>query len=462
MTGRILVVDDMEPNIRVLSAKLEAEYYEVISANSGAAAIALAREQQPDLILLDVMMPQMDGFETCRRLKADPITQHIPVVMVTALDQQTDRVDGLQAGADDFLSKPIDDVALFARVRSLLRLNSVMNELRSHLNNGQGADAANRLMALSKQLGGKVLVVEESERFGNRIAEKLGESFSCQITTDPKTASAIAATGFDLILINLATSLFDGLRLCARLRADEATRQLPILCMVDVQAKDRSVRALDLGVNDILERPVDRHELRARCQTLLQRRVYATQLRENIDQSLEMAFSDQLTGLFNRRHLDIKLEELVQRFNSAEEPSVVLIVDIDHFKQVNDTWGHVAGDMVLQQLATIMRESFRAIDIICRYGGEEFVVLMPDASLDSAKLAAERFRQVIAATNFDIGQGKEPIRISVSGGLAALQTFQSAKQVLSKADAALYHAKKNGRNQMIAAITGGNNTQIAG
>ena len=124
--------------------------------------------------------------------------------------------------------------------------------------------------------------------------------------------------------------------------------------------------------------------------------------------------------------------------------------------------GHVAGDMVLQQLATIMRESFRAIDIICRYGGEEFVVLMPDASLDSAKLAAERFRQVIAATNFDIGQGKEPIRISVSGGLAALQTFQSAKQVLSKADAALYHAKKNGRNQMIAAITGGNNTQIAG
>lgn len=462
MTGRILVVDDIEPNVRVLTAKLEAEYYEVMSANSGVTAISMAREQQPDLILLDVMMPGMDGFETCRRLKADPITQHIPVVMVTALDEQTDRVDGLQAGADDFLSKPIDDVALFARVRSLLRLNSVMNELRSHLNNGQGADATNRLLALSKQLGGKVLVVEESKRFGDRIAEKLGENFSCQITTDPKIASSIASTGFDLVLINLATTLFDGLRLCARLRADEATRQLPILCMVDGQAKARSVRALDLGVNDILERPVDRHELRARCQTLLQRKVYAAQLRENLDQSLELAFSDQLTGLFNRRYMDKNLEELIGRFNDTEEPSVVLIADIDHFKRVNDTWGHVAGDMVLQQLAAIMRESFRAIDIICRYGGEEFVVLMPDASLDSAKLAAERFRQVIESTSFDIGQGRAPIKISISGGLAALQGDQNAKQILSRADAALYHAKKNGRNQMIAAISGNKNTQIAG
>src|SRR5690606_21177899 len=128
MSARILVVDDLEPNVRLLRAKLEAEYFEVLTADSGFEAIEVARAEQPDLILLDVMMPGMDGFETCQRLKDDPKTRHIPVVMVTALDQQEDRVSGLRAGADDFLTKPIDDVALLARVRSLLRLKAVMDE----------------------------------------------------------------------------------------------------------------------------------------------------------------------------------------------------------------------------------------------------------------------------------------------------------------------------------------------
>ncbi|VAW01682.1 Pole remodelling regulatory diguanylate cyclase [hydrothermal vent metagenome] len=451
MTGRILIVDDMEPNIRVLTAKLEAEYYEVLTATSGADAILLAREQLPDMILLDVMMPVMDGFETCRQLKRDPLTQHIPVVMVTALGEQSDRVDGLQAGADDFLSKPIDDLALFARVRSLLRLNTVMDELRSREASSRASGSMPVLLARPRNAGGQILIVEANERLGQRIAVKLGDPYQCQIVSDQKQAAELADGDIDLVLINLETTAFDGLRLCARIRANEKTRQMPILGMIDIEDKERAVRALDIGANDILARPVDSSELQARVRTLLQRRFYAEQLRENLDQSVEMAFTDQLTDLFNRRHLDAKLQELGNRASLGEETSVLLISDIDHFKQVNDTYGHQAGDMVLQEIAKLLKSSFRAIDIICRYGGEEFVILMPGADLDSAKGAAERFRLLVESTEFHTGKDQAPIRITMSGGLTMIEGNEKNDAALSRADAALYHAKENGRNRMVTA-----------
>ena len=155
MSARILVVDDIEANVKLLEARLTAEYYEVLTASDGPTALALAASEKPDIVLLDVMMPGMDGFETCRRLKADPVTRHIPVVLVTALDGREDKIKGLGVGADDFVTKPIDDVILFARVRSLLRLKSVMDELREREESGRrlgvDTDGAGRLRGLHLQ-----------------------------------------------------------------------------------------------------------------------------------------------------------------------------------------------------------------------------------------------------------------------------------------------------------------------
>ena len=149
MTARVLVVDDIEANVRLLEAKLSAEYYQVLTAYDGPTALALAAAERPDIILLDVMMPGMDGFEVCRRLKDDALTRHIPVVMVTALDGRNNRVAGLEAGADEFLTKPIDDLMLFSRVRSLTRLKTIMDELRQREDSGRRlgviAGAAERL-----------------------------------------------------------------------------------------------------------------------------------------------------------------------------------------------------------------------------------------------------------------------------------------------------------------------------
>src|SRR6202522_2965342 len=161
MTARILVVDDIEANVRLLEAKLTAEYYDVISASDGPTALAMAASEKPDIVLLDVMMPGMDGFEVCRRLKEDPATRHIPVVLVTALDGRADRITGLEAGADEFLTKPIDDILLFARVKSLTRMKLVIDELRQREASGRRIGVIAGAAARLGGVGGRVLVVDD-------------------------------------------------------------------------------------------------------------------------------------------------------------------------------------------------------------------------------------------------------------------------------------------------------------
>ncbi len=454
MSGRILVVDDIEPNVRLLKAKLEAEYYDVVSASNGPDAIELARRTVPDLILLDVMMPQMDGFEVCARLKNDPRTRHIPVVMVTALDQQEDRVQGLQAGADDFLSKPIDDVALFARVRSLLRLKLVMDELRQREASGRALGAINDTMSCLGDASAKanILILEDDERQGQRLARKLGEDHHLIHSTDPRDASErLDAENIDLLVINLAARGFDGLRLCARMRSGDKGRAIPILALVNPDNREQIVRAFDIGVNDVLLRPVDSNELSARVNTQLRCKRYADTLRQSLDNSFEMSVTDQLTGLHNRRLMQARIEDALIRLDRGVEAASILIADVDFFKPVNDKWGHDAGDKVLQELAKRMKANMRAIDVSCRYGGEEFVVVMPGSNLDAAMQAAERLRIAVEAEPFTLGDGQGALSITISGGVTELFQGDSHEAALIRADKALYNAKKAGRNCVLSA-----------
>ena len=162
MTARVLVVDDILSNVKLLEAKLTAEYFEVVTAFNGVDALAKIEERDPDIVLLDVMMPGMDGFEVCRRIKANPKVAHIPVVMVTALDQPSDRVAGLEAGADDFLTKPVDDAALFARVRSLVRLKMLTDELRMREATGQSMGLVDPAETLNDPApAGRILIIED-------------------------------------------------------------------------------------------------------------------------------------------------------------------------------------------------------------------------------------------------------------------------------------------------------------
>ena len=451
MTARILVVDDVDANLRLLEARLSAEYYEVLTARDGATGLALAASHQPDIVLLDVMMPGLDGFAVCRKLKEDPETRHIPVVLVTALDGRADRVAGLECGADDFLTKPIDDVMLFARVRSLTRLKAIIDELREREASGRRmgviAGAASRLGGG----GGRILIVDDNPRQAERLSAELSVEHRPVVEPDPEKALIAARGPVDLMIVNAAAKGFDGLRLAAQVRLDEATRNLPLLAVVDFDDRPRLVKALEIGVNDLLARPVDPGELSARARTQIRRKRYTDYLRNNLDQSLELAVTDQLTGLHNRHYMAGQLKALVERAAKGGEPVSLLAIDLDHFKQINDSFGHDVGDEVLREFAARLASNVRAIDLAVRHGGEEFLVVMPDTRLEDAHRIAERIRLHVAGEPFRVAGGDEALDVTISIGVAASLPGESRPDgLLKRADKAMYEAKAAGRNRVVA------------
>ena len=453
MTARVLVVDDVSANVKLLEARLSAEYFDVVTAMSGVEALAVCERAECDIVLLDVMMPDMDGFDVCRRLKSNPTTHHIPVVMVTALDQPSDRVRGLEAGADDFLTKPVSDVALIARVRSLARLKLVQDELRMRAVTSKEIGIQNPSIEAIADAGrkGHILIVDDRPASYERLASVLAEEHVVDVETDPSEALFHTAEGnYDLLIVSLSLENFDGLRLCSQVRSLERTRNLPILALSDADNNTRLVRGLEIGVNDYLVRPIDKNELLARVRTQVRKKRFTERLRDNVQLSIEMAITDALTGLHNRRYMETHLGSLIEQASTRGKPLSVLVIDIDFFKSVNDTHGHDAGDDVLREFAVRIRKSIRGIDLACRYGGEEFVVVMPETDMAVATMVAERLRRRIATEPFPIHQGTGKIDVTISIGIAALaEAKDTAGTVLKRADLALYRAKRDGRNRVV-------------
>jgi two-component system cell cycle response regulator len=452
LSARILVVDDLEANRRLLEAMLSADYYDVLLASAGEEGVQLARREKPDLILMDVMMPGgIDGFEACRRLKAHPETRHIPVIILTTLDDRENKVRGLSAGAEEFLTKPIDDVQLMARVKSLLSLKVVVDELRAREASGKrlgviGEELRPDPLDQHRLVAGNVLVVDDNANQIRRIQAALGVEHRVSVLGGEEAAGAP-----DLVVVAVTAKSFDGFRVIARMRSGEPTRHLPILAVVDPDDRKRTLRALELGAHDVIMRPIDEEEIVARARTLMRRKRYMDALRVRLDQSLELAITDQLTGLYNRRFLFTQLTPLVQRAECGGEPVSVMAIDLDHFKRCNDSFGHDVGDQVLREFSVRLATNTRPSDFACRLGGEEFLVIMPRTTGDIACLAAERLRRNICASPFAIPGLAQSLDITISIGVACSdQANDTADLLLKRADEALYEAKRAGRNRVMS------------
>ena len=300
-TPLILVVDDNPDNLEIISTRLRFRGYDVATADRGDSAIQQVHESTPDLILLDIMMPDMDGYEVARRIRQEESLPYIPIIVVTARDSTEDKVTGLDAGADDYLTKPINFPELEARVRSMLRIKRLQDQL------------------------------------------------------------------------------------------EEKNRELE-----------------------------------------------------------QLSISDGLTGLYNHRHMHELLQDEFERSGRTGDPLSVVMLDIDHFKKVNDTYGHQAGDGVLQELSDILRETAREIDKLGRYGGEEFMVILPGSDRDAGITFAERVREHVQNQKFDI-HADHPLDMTVSAGVATYPAdpADGPRRLVHFADRALYSAKNSGRNRVV-------------
>ena len=456
MPGRILLVEDSGANRLILRSRLNKEYYDVVEAEDGETALEIVGEEKPDLILLDVVMPGIDGFEVCRQLKSDPETLHIPVVMLTALDKREDKVKGLDAGADDFVSKPFDEVALLSRVDSLTRTKMMVDELALR-GETSGNTHSEEMLAIARARTfpqSLVLIVSEDERQAREMRDSIWRDVRCnaEIATSIEEAmSLVEFIGVDATVIDSQLSQDDPLRFGSVLRARPETRQAATLLIVPKDDKQLATRALEIGFNDYVTTPIDMVELAARMRSQLRRKHYADQLRENMRASMVQAVTDPLTGAYNRRYANIHLDALIEQAREKRTQLAVMILDLDRFKSVNDTYGHGAGDMVLRGFAERLQANVRSMDLVARMGGEEFMVVMPEISPGLASEIAERVRAATEAPQFVIDEQGTEIPITVSIGYAVLQDSESVFEVVKRADDALYASKNGGRNRVTIA-----------
>lgn len=453
MSGKVLVVDDLEPNIKLLEAKLNSEYYTVLTAKSAKEGIKIAKESSPDLILLDVMMPEMDGFEACKILKNDAITMGIPVVMVTALTEQEDRVKGLQAGADDFITKPIDEFHLFARVRSLIRIKELFDELalRNKTVSNLGILVNNKD---AKPRKSNVLVINDDVFEVKRIKESI-ENLGHNVIPFELSRPLEEVLNYNPDLVIISTMLDNnqnGLRIAVNIKTLQ--KRLPVVIIVDEDNKDLMLKGLQVGIDDYIISPIDNNELLARTSTILRRKFIQDSLITNLEDSVSASIVDQLTKLYNRRYLETHLKTIFDDSIAQKNGLVLLTIDIDNFKSVNDKpgWGHHIGDEVLKEVASRIKASVRDSDLAVRQGGEEFIVLLPNTNSETGKIVAERIRKSIADVAIKISAEPFYINATVSIGYAAMhQVDDTPENLIKRSDEMLYQAKKTGKNKVVAA-----------
>ncbi len=452
MPGRILVVDDVATNRLILKVKLSTAYYDVLEADCGMSALAMAGRELPDIILLDVMMPDLDGFEVCKKLKSNPETSHIPVVMVTAMGSSEERIQGLNAGADDFLTKPINDLALFARVRNLMRVKMMFDELRMR-------DSTSREMGLSDFLESLDSTADETETVmlsppncdvGLGWKKSILETLDVQVIGTVSEREALNLSSLELpdayVVSQELMENGDGLRLVSALRSKPETRQAAILFVVSDGKVETAARGLDLGASDYIMAPFDPNELVVRLRSQLRRKKYSDRLRTNMRDGLKMAVIDPLTGLYNRRYATQHMTKIVERALDSDGEFTIMMMDLDKFKLVNDNHGHDAGDFVLKEFTRRLQENVRGVDLVARMGGEEFLVVMPDAGRFVAENAAERLRESVERDLFQLPSGKK-LKVTVSVGVAIGSAINAQpEELIKQADQALYRAKEKGRN----------------
>ncbi|MDA9208366.1 diguanylate cyclase [Octadecabacter sp.] len=458
MAGDILIIDSVATNRIVLKVKLLAAQYRVRPC----ASIAEAKEEidaaLPDLIIMDTSPAVSESLAFCRSLKASAEHSLIPIIATGGFATPLDRVQALEAGADDVLSKPFDDHILQARIRSLLRARDARQEL--HMREGTRTALGFSETKSSFKAPARITItaLEIDDTNDLLTLPALMENVNIhQIDCTELVRRQTKMGPVDVFVLDFRKTLLEDsvlYRLLSELRSQSATRHAGILALLPPDARHAAAMGLDLGANDIVCAEVDIAEIRHRCAVLLQSKQEADALRRTVETSLQAAITDPLTGLFNRRYALPHLARLSEESRTSGRTFAIMVLDLDHFKTVNDTLGHKAGDDVLRQVAHRLKGNLRAVDLLARIGGEEFLVAIPDSDVVHARTAAERLCKLIRETPFFVGANKSEVRVTMSVGVSlsdggeAQEVLEDLSDLVNAADVALYAAKTGGRNKV--------------
>jgi two-component system cell cycle response regulator len=451
MAGRILIVDNVPTNRIILKVKLSSAFYEVIQAACGRDAMQRAKDEQPDIIILDTNLGDMTAHDACARLKADPLTRNIPILIATPAGDTEAKIAALKAGADEFLSKPINELTLTARVRALLRARATTDELRRRNETARTLGFSESSANFSTP--GKIVLIgrgpEDAMTWRAGLRGLVQDNI--EIVQADRLLEMIAADqAADVYVISAdIAGQTDGLRLISDIRTRDISRFAGIVVVHGAQDCKEAIMALDLGANDIITRGSDPEELALRLRSQMRRKKEADALRSTVDEGLRLAMVDPLTGLYNRRYALPHITQVADKSAQTGQNFALMLLDLDRFKLVNDTFGHATGDVVLKEVAKRIQKNLRGIDMVARYGGEEFLVCLPQTTLVDARIAAERIRAAICSTPIVTTHHGAPIMSSISIGLAmGGPQAQDIDSLLAIADRALYEAKSEGRNQV--------------
>ena len=449
---RILIVDDDPTSLKLLESMLPVHIYNVVKANNGEEALESAFDQPPDLILLDIMMPGMDGYEVTRQIKKDKRTKDIPIIIITSLDESESKVKGMEEGAEELLSKPVHSTELLARVRSMLRLKEYRDQLTIRTLSGESFGVLSKQdeeeIQINEEEMPKILLVEDTEVDAKIVRNALeGETFRLAIVRSGKEVfSCIDQEDIDLILLDILLPDMDGFEICRRLKKEHKDIQVVIVtCLDDLESK---IKGVELGADDFLVKPIVGRELKARIKTLLEKKVHLDSLRTHYQEALGRSQLDWLTGLYNHGYFQQFLDYELKRSFDQGFPVSLIMIDVDNFKTYNDTLGHSAGDVILREMGQVIRNTIREVDFAARYGGEEFAVVLPYVNRENAIKVAERIHNSLTSHEFFHDDSIELGNPTVSMGIALFPEEASNKaDLIIQADSMLYLAKQNGKNQ---------------
>lgn len=456
MPGRILIIDSVATNRIVMNVKMRAAQFDVDSCANHIEATQLIARNMPDLILINLCDPTGDLHGFCQGLRDAPETHNIAIIAIGIADTSQARFAAVDAGADDVMPRPVNDALLLARIRSLLRVRSVHQELllRDGTSRALGFEEPHHLFQAPANVALLSTPPRPDRSLLAALSAGLSQTVRCLDAESALQGAPMIPTP-DLFVIDAQNITGAGtgfFGLVSDLRARAQTRRSAQMVVVPHTAPDIAAMFLDLGADDVIPDNAGAAEIAMRARVLVQRKQTQDHLRNTLRDGLQAAVTDPLTGLFNRRYVDTQLARMAQHAQISGETLAVMIVDIDHFKTINDTYGHAAGDMVLRQLAKRMRDTAHTADLIARIGGEEFLIALPTVTSRQARDIADKIRRIASSEPYDIGEAHAPLRVTVSVGVALTPlskgAFGGPETMCQQADAALYAAKRAGRDQV--------------